>query len=169
MADLTQQQKLGMELIGKLISTERAFLINLLESYGWSLDPNVSAKTLTGIVLETLEHKGAEFVNELIQRFDLESHFTGTNSPVQLGADPISAVAGAIGSVANLVQTATNRKQIKKQAQAATLTALLHARTPQQIIYSPPRPKRKVWPWIIGGIVLLGSIGTFIYFNSQTT
>ncbi len=168
MADLTREQAKGLELIGQLISSERDQLIRLLESYGWSLDPAISAKTLTGAILETLEHAGKAFSKDLTGLLNPESNFSPPQQGVRSGAGPISAISGAIGSVANLVQSLTNRKEIKRQAQSATLTALLQARTPKRIVYSTPQPKRKVWPWIVGGVFLLGSAALFIYLNSQS-
>ena len=169
MADLNKEQQLGLNLIGQLISQDRDYLISLLKRYGWALDPRISAKTLTGVILETLEYAGDTFGKELTTRLLGESNFTGNKPQVNVGADPISAIAGAIGSVASLVQSATNRKQIKQQAQAATLTALIQARTPQQIVYSPPPSRRrKIWPWIVGAVLLFGSAGLLYYFNSQS-
>lgn len=163
MAELTSKQQIGLELIGHLVSSERDQLMRLLRGYGWALDPALSAKTLTGVILETLEHAGKAFSKDLTELLNPESNF----SHPRTGAGPVSAISGAIGSVASLVQSITNRKEIKRQAQAATLTALIQARTPQQTIYSAPPPKRKVWPWIVGGVLLLGSAALFIYLNSQ--
>ena len=148
-------------MIAHVVATEREGLIQLLTDLGWLIPSNTSDRMLTGIVLESLEQNTENTTAQLTHLLQPMSNFTGP----QIGVDPVSAIAGAIGSVANLVRSATNRKQVKQQAQAATLAALIQARTPQVIFPGPPR--RVVWPWIVGGVLLLGSIALVILLNSQ--
>ena len=148
-------------MIAHVGANEGEGLIHVLTELGWLIPSNTSERILTGIVLESLERNPEATISQLTHLLQPMSNFTGP----QIGVGPVSAIAGAIGSVANLVQTATNRKQVKRQAQAATLAALIQARTPQVIFPGPPL--RRMWPWIGGGVLILGSIALVIFLNSQ--
>lgn len=47
------------------------------------------------------------------------------NSGITVGSDPVSAIAGAIGSVANIFGNHQNRKTLKMQARSKTLQSML--------------------------------------------
>ena len=159
--------------MAKAVALQRNELLALLRSDGWTLDGGISAKTLMGVVLEMLEKGGEDFVQDLVKLLAGESNFTGDGPQLTVGADPVSAVAGAIGSLAELAKTAVNRKQVKRQAQAATLAALLDARRMPVAISrpsAPPKPTRKSpLPWIVlgGGLLALGVLA-FIHLNSTS-
>lgn len=69
--------------------------------------------------MDSLMGKGAEAV-------------PAQNSGITVGSDPVSAIAGAIGSVANIFGNHQNRKTLKMQARSKTLQSMLAYKTQQE-------------------------------------
>lgn len=172
MEPLNASERVGLDMIGRTIASNRSGLLDLLRETGWKIDPGIDPQTLPGIILESLEKGGQRFETELVRLISAESSFTGGAGSMNIGADPVSAVAGAVGSVADLVRSVSNRKQLKRQAQAATFQALLQPPNPTVtapvFTASAPSQKRPLWPWLLGGgIILLGGLFT-LYHLTQT-
>ena len=169
MEPLSASAQIGLDLIGQSIATQPSELLDLLRETGWQIDPGTDPPALLGIVLESLEKGGEQFEKAFVRLISAESSFNGEAASMNIGADPVSAIAGAVGSVADMVRSVSNRKQLKRQAQAATFQALMQP--PNQVRFSPspvviPPRKRPIWPWLLGGgIVLLGGLFTIYHFT----
>ena len=164
-------EKAGFHLIGKAVADHRPELLQLLFRWGWQFKADEPAKHLVGAVLETLQSDDGRFHAEFSRMLAAESNFTGDK--IAIGADPVSAIAGAVGAVANLAGTAVNRKMVKKAARTATLNAMLQAdsQVSAQTQVQPRREnnnrnKKPIWPWLVGAAVLLGGIGLFFLTRS---
>ena len=162
----------GLETVANLVAHSRGDLMLLLELHGWEIPPGISAEKLTGAVLETLERdRSNRFARYLVRLATAESHFFGEaqTPPINVGADPVSAIAGGVGALASLTQSLVDRKTIKQQANAATMNALVQSRPPVvQAQPLPPEPRsRSVWPWFIGVIVVAGLGGLAFYLKSR--
>ena len=167
----TANHRAGLQFIGQVVVEHRNGLLELLRKQGWKLEPGIGARTLTGVVLESLEKGGEDFQRELVGLLAGESNFTGEAPQVNVGADPVSAVAGAVGSIAELVRSVSNRKQLRREAQAATLQTLLQPAVPSSgVVYPPvaPRRKRPIWPWSLGGGITLAGGLLALYHFTQT-
>lgn len=164
-------EKAGFHLIGKAVADHRPELLQLLFRWGWQFKPDEPAKHLVGAVLETLQSDDGRFQAEFSRMLAAESNFTGDK--IAIGADPVSAIAGAVGAVANLAGTAVNRKMVRKAARTATLNAMLQADAPvpvqtqvQAHREKKDRKKIPIWPWLMGAVVIIGGVCLFFLTRS---
>ena len=163
----------GLWYLGALIATKPKSLIRLLHAYGYPVPKGATDRILIQHTLRALKEQKRAFslaIGRLL--VGSEDHFTGKGGGsksggelpgITVGADPVSAVAGAVSSIANLVGFSQNQKQQDKQLRQQTLQHLLLR---QQ---APPPPTAPAatpnYTWLgVGVLVLVAG-----YFIMQRT
>lgn len=130
-------------LLGVVLANEPLQLKGLLKKYGYTVSEPASYKTLTDAVIEAMATNNKSFAYDLarliarqvvpdgVDGFDNFGEAAGGGG-VTVGTDPISAIAGAIGSVANLFGNAQKKKMMKKQAGAQTMNTIFAYKAQQE-------------------------------------
>ena len=163
----------GLLYLGWVVAHRARPLERLLERYAIQMPIQPTDQVLTQALLLALAEKGKAFRRDLSMLAGNDSfydHFSG-DSPsmpgVTVGADPVSAIAGAVGSIANVVGFAQQKKNLEKQGRQASLKALLNHRSQvMQPTTAVPAQTDTAKMVIAGfGILLLGVLAT--YLNKQ--
>lgn len=157
-------------LMGNLIGGQPETVIWFLE--GWGIEPpeEASEKMLAGLLLQGIAEKRAEFRQQLAEMlvwgWDEDAFLGGEQAPeLNLGADPVSAIAGAVGSIANLIGQKGRRKANAEQARTDLLGQILERRNAPIIPQSPPRRKSGASALLICGIVFATCLGALFLFS----
>ncbi len=146
-AQYTTATKSVLDLVAVFIVDHQQQVRRLLASYGIQVAPSSNGKQLTHQVLWAIETKGKSFhralAKELYQHmgrptstedsFNVGAMLSGQgtstpereNSGITIGADPVSAIAGAVGSIASLFGNKQKKKLLKMQANSHTLQTML--------------------------------------------
>ena len=163
-AEFTEDANLAFGLLGVLIETQPEAVAILLQQHNIVVSQQAGPKELSNKLLYLIEHSNAstrwqiaKAVANILPQQEFEN-FNQSNAEgpnLTVGADPVSAIAGAIGSIANVVNHAQNKKQLQRQASANTLNALFAYRASQQpATPSPPsNSPRWVFPLVALGVV----------------
>ena len=136
--ELDNQGKAIFRLLGIIVADKPNKLKALLFKYGVNIESNPSQSELTEAVIYTISKNDNLFNIELAKIFagqiipdqndtfnskDLANVAQGTQ--VTVGSDPVSAIAGAIGSIFSLANSLSNRKSLKKQARQQSLQSMI--------------------------------------------
>ncbi|MBL6444673.1 hypothetical protein JMN32_00025 [Fulvivirga sp. 29W222] len=129
-------------LLGIVLANEPLQVKGLLKKYGYMVSEPANYKSLTDAVIAAMASNNKAFAYDLARLiarqvvpdgFDGFDNFgTAGGGGVTVGTDPISAIAGAIGSVANLFGNAQQKKMMKKQAGAQTMNTLFAYKAQQE-------------------------------------
>ncbi|MDN5201231.1 hypothetical protein QQ008_07655 [Fulvivirgaceae bacterium BMA10] len=180
----TAQTKSLLDLLAIYIADHPGMTRQLLLKYDIPISKNSNGKDLTNKVFIAIEKAGKHFHNELAKRlyakikpkeqedsFDFRSlqggGTSGGNGGVTIGADPVSAIAGAVGSIANLFGNKQRKKIMKDQARSQTLQTMLayKAQKEAQVAYKQAAKvsqvnKEKLLK-MVGGTAVIGIAGWF--------
>ena len=180
-----------LDLLGKHIATRGPEIEALLVSYGSKLPKGIQGKGLLTAVFEAIEAQDEKFHRALAallygSREEGEDHFNMGNllgqgasaaasevptsgGGITVGSDPVSAIAGAIGSVANIFGNHQNRKTLKMQAQSKTLQSMLAYKTQkeQQVAAEKAAANQKQWYQKVGILAGVGGIGILLILQMR--
>lgn len=175
----------GLWHLGFLVGTQRAAVMHLLRYYRLPIPPQASDAALIEQLLKGVSLRGPEFhwdLAEMVEAYyPTEDSYLGKGgskslpaSPalpgIQVGADPVSAIAGAIGSVANVVSFAQQRKNNDKLAQQQRFAALLNHSVPSPAPPpTVPPPTAAAPPAVDHRILLLGMamLAAIVWFTRR--
>lgn len=190
----TNQTRFLLDLLALYIADEPDRVARLLNEFGYTLSKNLTGKELTNKVFLAIEKQGRPFhlalarllstkikptpANEADQEdgFDLgpllsgaagagTSSGTSAGGGITVGADPVSAIAGAVGSIANLFGNKQRQKILKDQARSQTLQTMLaykaqkEAETASRQAAQVSRAKQEQLIKLVGGIAVVGVVG----------
>ena len=171
-AEFTEDANLAFELLGALIETKPEAVATLLHQHNIVVSKQPGPKELTRKLLYLIEHSNAstrwqiaKAIANILPQQEYEN-FNQSNAEgpnLTVGADPVSAIAGAIGSIANVVNHAQNKKQLQRQASANTLNALFAFRASQQPATPSPPSNRPRWVLPLVGLGVLAALGWFFF------
>ncbi|UII32185.1 hypothetical protein LVD17_28270 [Fulvivirga ulvae] len=129
-------------LLGIALANEPLQLKGLLKKYGFTVREPSTYQTLTDAVIAAMAKNNKAFAFDLARLIarqvvpegvdGFDSFGAAGGGGVTVGTDPISAIAGAIGSVANLFGNAQQKKMMKKQAGAQTMNTLFAFKAQQE-------------------------------------
>ena len=185
---LTAKMKTIFDLLGVAIANDPLAIKSLLQKFGITTAEKPSAKELTDKVMAAIEKGNQKFAVALAkllagqvipEGFD---HFAGLGGGdmggggITVGSDPISAIAGAIGSVANLFGNAQKKKLMKQQASSQTMSTLLAYKAQKEkevadaAAASQAQAKQMAMIKTIGLLAIATLVGWFFLrsFNKQT-
>jgi len=143
-----------LALLGQHIATRPSEIKNLLKRYQVSISKNSDGQALMNHLFLAIETQGKSFHHALAQLLHKKwepkedafnmgallgkggaaaaSAAPAQNSGITVGSDPVSAIAGAIGSVANIFGNHQNRKTLKMQARSKTLQSMMNYKTQKE-------------------------------------
>jgi len=140
----------ALNLIGEAIASKPKKIRKILEKHKIKYPDKKSEKKTISAVLFAIKTKGKLFHKDLARilaedkifssdedSFNLQSLLGGTNetpagSGITVGADPVSAIAGAVGSIANVVGNSQKKKILEKQARSQMFSSLLSFKQSQR-------------------------------------
>lgn len=135
---LGNQGKAIFRLLGIVVADQPDKLKTLLFKYGVNIESNPSQSELTEAVIYAISKNDKQFNIDLAKIFagqiipdendtfntgDLAGAAQGTK--VTVGADPVSAIAGAIGSIFSFAGSLSNRKNLKNQARQQSMQSMM--------------------------------------------
>jgi hypothetical protein len=138
-----------LQQMGHLMAKNPHKIHGLLNSNGFSVSSGTTQDEQIEILLYLIGLNDPLFNRKLAYLMAEEKHNYDSfnlkdlggavkDSNITVGADPVSAIAGAVGSLANIVGNVQNRDLMKKQASAQTLSAIMAYKASQV-----PPPKQK--------------------------
>lgn len=181
---LPVQAELTMNLIGMYLAQKPEAVKELLSDYGVSMSEPALQNELVSKLIWAIGQNNKRFNYELSKliiaeatkdnsnsydHFDFGALFgkkgeNDTGGGIQIGADPISAVAGALGSVANLIGAKGKRKEAEKQARMQTLQGMMALKATQE----QNKPKSQQWKIVIALIAVIGMVAVaFLIVNGK--
>lgn len=181
---LPVQAELTMNLIGMYLAQKPEAVKKLLSDYGVSMSEPALQNELVSKLIWAIGQNNKRFNYELSKLIIAEAtkdnsnsydHFdfgallgkkgeNDTGGGIQIGADPISAVAGALGSVANLIGAKGKRKEAEKQARMQTLQGMMALKATQE----QNKPKSQQWKIVIALIAVIGMVAVaFLIVNGK--
>lgn len=192
----TNQTRSLLDLLALYIADEPDRVARLLAEFGFPSSKNLTGKELTNKVFLAIEKQGRPFhlalarllstkvkpasTNEADQEdgFDLGPLLSGaagagttsgaSGSGITVGADPVSAIAGAVGSIANLFGNKQRQKILKDQARSQTLQTMLAYKAQKEAEIASKeaaRVKKVKQEQLIklgGAIIIVGVVGWII-------
>ncbi len=150
------QDSATLQLIGMAVIDRPGELGQLLKKHGFSEQGTESGKRLAAKLLNAVLYGDGTFHKELaatlavqafqdeaFDNFDFNKILGGTTIGGGGGTpmDPVSAIAAAVGSVANVVNGAQQKKALQQQARAQTFTGMLGYRAQQEQLALQARDK----------------------------
>ncbi|MCB9448685.1 MAG: hypothetical protein H6585_10110 [Flavobacteriales bacterium] len=180
------KDKTTLALIGVLIAESPEKVKRFLNAYGIQTSEKPKPDELSNKILYAIGKNSKQFNYELARlitrqvipidgqdSFDF-SAFNGDEGGgpnVTVGVDPVSAIAGAVGSIASLFGNAQKKKMAKDQARSMTLQSLFaYKQQQEQAKASAQQGNRQMMlVKVIGGMALLALLGwlVFRYFIQQ--
>ena len=136
--ELDNQGKAIFKLLGIVVADQPNKLKTLLYKYGVNVDPKPSSSQLTEAVIYAISKNDKQFNTDLAKIFakqiipdendtfntgDLAGAAKDTN--VTVGSDPVSAIAGAIGSIFSFAGSLSNQKNLKNQARQQSMQSMM--------------------------------------------
>lgn len=150
---LSPKSRITLDLLGLVIVNQPLEVIELLSKYGSSINRQSSDQEIVGAVLTMLKEENRQFNYDLAALLVQAAATTGESleennyapfsgdAGVNIGLDPVSAVAGAVGSIANLLGHSRQKKLIQQQAQAQTLSKIIAYKTQQHELQAKQKKK----------------------------
>ncbi len=142
---LNKQEVAIFRLVGIAIANEPERLITLLADYGVDVPEKPKGSELTDAIIYAVGKNSETFNQELAALLadqvvpdendsfntkDLAGAAEGTN--VTVGSDPVSAIAGAIGSIFSFAGNLANRKSQKNQARKESMMSIMMMQNQQE-------------------------------------
>lgn len=182
---LTKSENQALHKLGRAIIEQPKALQKLLQSYGYRISLHDTEDAIIEDVISIIAGESSAFhlaLSTLITK-DHEDQFNlgevlgkpSGQGGVTIGADPVSAVAGAIGSIANLVGSAKQHKLAQRQASAQTLNAMLAYQSQQAALQQQRQQQmlqakvqqnkatqQKQLLKILGAVVVIGMVAIFL-------
>lgn len=145
------KRKITLDLLGILMVKHPRKVKALLSKYGKAVHPRFTVKETVHAVVDLLKqdiqafnYDLAELLVNVISEIDDKgspngyANFEG-ESAVNIGLDPVSAVAGAVGSIAKLLGQSKQKKLLQQQAKALTLSKIIAYKTKQNELKAKQR------------------------------
>ena len=187
----TTQTKSLLDLLAVYIADHPGRVRQLLSKFNIPVTKNSNGKDLTNKVFLAIEKGGKPFHIELakllyakVKPVEQEDSFDfgallggaagggasgvgGGGGGVTIGADPVSAIAGAVGSIANLFGNKQRKKMMKDQARSQTLQTMLaykaqreaQAASKEAVVVSQVNKEKLLK--MVGGAAAIGIAGWF--------
>ena len=148
--------------VSKLIEQEPNKLIKALKDSDVSIEESTSVVNLIDKTIDSL-YSNEKFRGEIAKLFIISSpkfsNIDGVSTPdVTVGSDPVSAIAGAIGSIFSF---GTSIKQSKTQEESDK------RRLQMQLLQGDEKKTNWLPIVIIGGVLLIGGIVAFISLRGK--
>ena len=185
--NLDYKKDVILDEVARLIEFEKATVISVLKDSGYKLSPNSSKKQVIDatikalynspqfqkdIATEIVKSNGSSFSNANGEWRDKlfggrTNSQTGTSGGAgasgagsgagKIGADPISAIAGAIGSIFSFASASKNKKAEEERTRQAMYDKLLGGGS----------EKNWVPVVVVSGVLLVGGIVTFFALRNK--
>lgn len=135
-SELTKKEAHVFRAIGAILAEKPIQLFQLLQKHGFEVGSKMSHQELGSLVISVIAEQNQEFNYDLAQLIihqesEYDTFFKkasgSQSSPINVGADPVSAVAGAIGSIFSFAGSLQNQKAQKKQARKETLFGMMNS------------------------------------------
>ncbi len=126
---LSAQQLAVLKLLGTLIAHSPKLLVALLLDFRVDVPEEATSSELTELTMIQIERNDAAFNRKLAKLMLKE--VTGTEDAfdggggVTVGADPVSAIAGAVGSIFNVAGGLIGKKERKKAARRESMRSTM--------------------------------------------
>ncbi len=179
--ELNRQEKAIFRLIGMTLIDRPDEIKKLLLQFGFELPKKPKRSELTDIIIQAILERNQAFnislaeilANQKIpdnhdkfKKEDVASAAKATN--VTVGADPVSAIAGAIGSIFSFAGNIANKKTLKEQARKESFLSMLKMQNENKKVIQKPKSIMEDKRIIIGvGIVSLITVGGLIFWNMK--
>ena len=160
-------------MLGRLLVKKPREVQSLLQEHGSGLSSNPSEAQLAKALMDGISSGNTQFHFWLSKLLigDYDSFNPGN---VNVGTDPVSAIAGALGSIANVIGNAQQKKQRKQDAQNEMLRNILAykaaqaapAQTQSDSPRTPTQTKKYTNLYILLGALALVSVVIFISQSS---
>lgn len=176
---LTEEAKITLGLLGVVIADHPEKVRKLLRDFGIETREKPTSRELTAKVFYGIEKQGKRFSVELAKVIadklpkpvnydsfnaeDAAGAVEGAN--ITVGSDPVSAIAGAIGSIASIFGNAQKKKLMKQQASSQTLSTMLAYKAQQEqiaankIAQEKAHANKMAWLKGVGILVVAGLVG----------
>ncbi len=188
---LNKQEAAIFRLTGIVIVDQPEKLKSLLAAHGIDVPENPKGSELTEAVIYAISQNNKAFNKQLAELLvdqvvpdendsfntkDLAGATKGSN--VTVGADPVSAIAGAIGSIFSFAGNLSNRKAQKNQARRASIQSMMMMQNQQEQMVvnqqmqanaNANRAKMIKIAGVIGLIALLGALFIWQMHKNKTT
>ena len=180
---LNPQEVAVFRLIGLAAADQPKPLVRLLTQFGVKLPENPKAATLIDALIDSMGKQNESFNHKLAQILGnqvIPDAYDGFNTKdlagaahVTVGADPVSAIAGAIGTVFSFAGNLTNRKALKSQARKESMSSLIQMQQQQaQLIASrqeqaQKQAQKEQLMKLFGFIALAAVIGGIIWWQGK--
>ena len=184
-----------LALLAVAIADRPQAVARLLRKHGYAVGRMLTGKALVDQILHAITHAGPRFHHALAQllaeihapdknetqedSFDLGALLSPAgggqntgNGGITVGADPVSAIAGAVGSVANLFGNKQRQQLAQQQARSQTLQTMLAYKAQQeaqavgqveaQQQQARLQARRETTLKIAGGVAVAGLAGWFL-------
>ena len=121
----------ALRLLGTLVAQAPEALQTLLEDYETGLPTAPTATELTDATLTAIEQSGPPFHRRLArllldQVVAEDAYSEGGGGGVTVGADPVSAIAGAVGSIFNVAGGLLGKKERKRAARRESMRSTMN-------------------------------------------
>lgn len=177
--ELTEEANIALGLLGVVIADHPEKMRKLLRQFGIETRDKPTAKELTAKVLYGIEKRGEKFnlalakiiAGKLPKPDNYDSFNTGDaagavdGANITVGSDPVSAIAGAIGSIASIFGNIQRKKQMKQEASSKTLSTMLAYKAQQEQIVADKAAQQRTeankmaWLKGVGILVTVGLVG----------
>jgi len=178
-AKLDDKGKATLSLLGIAISNEPLRIKRLLENYGIQVKAQPTPQELINKTLFLIEQNNKAFnydLAELLTRQVIPDNYDGFNAQdvagatdganVTVGSDPVSAIAGAIGSIASIFGNVQQKKMLKEQAKSQTMSSILAYKAQQeQSVNESRRAANKNAIIMTVGILALAALFGWFFFG----
>lgn len=134
MADLGAIQRDLLTFLGLSLSRHPQSFMVFLQEEGLFNQSKLDTDEMANVLVKAILHQDPNFHHRLA--IFLKSLIRPVTYDDFTGADPLSAVAGAVSSISNVFGQAQKNKQYEKQARQATLDGVLAYRQYQQQLIS---------------------------------
>lgn len=151
-------EKQALGLIGNFVQTQPRKLKWFLRSWGVLIPREADHEELFDVVVDALSEKRPEFSRQLVELilWKPSDAFLPEDSQVNIGADPVSAIAGAVGSIADLIRASKQKKTLAEQSRNALLQQVLAGRNSASQPPTAPAKRAKGWKRYLPTISIAG-------------
>ena len=157
-----------LNLLGVVIADHPDKVNRLLAKYQIKVDQPSNPKEITSKVLHAIEQDNKRFNQDIAKLI-----MAKVDDDFDSFTDPISAVTGAVGSIANIFGNKQQQKMMKEQARSQTLSAMLAYRSRQAEMAAASKAQEQkhtnkmAMIKTVGVIAILALIGLLFFRQMQ--